>query len=465
MAQWFFDSPAGVTDFTDPQHWHNEMAKEALDIIVLLVAENLGKNPKDVTQQDIDNIAPTLAYVNPLITPPPMSGEILPIAPWNAFPRAVERRAPWPFPHDPDDINGKYRAAEDLGTEDYGKGIFKDLDGNALQMPSRHRQDEYLEWVMRRNNEGKIIKAIFVAEGYDYYTKLFEKDTPLVVDMYKDFTGVNQITADDLRAKRGVVWHRADGKKTTVTKAGEFNPRNQLNINPGIVHLSHRANSLGAEVNLAGVSGVARKGVNGVTLQPGNAELLLCCSQGGNPNRNSDPLIGEQAYSQVLQKMHYTLANPVGLYIASVDDQRLTLPDATPVPREWWKVIRGKDLWSPNKSQVLRLELEVPAGENVILGDLLVDGNPIKYGGQIASLLSVHLFIMRWKRTDAGIGPVFNCLGTCCRKPGTPVLVPTDVPCPTGYDLAFPGLIPGAQPAIESLHGMDTISSFSKSRI
>ena len=441
MADWFFDAPAGMKDFKDPQLWHDEMAREASDIVRELVATATGKKFEDVTDVDIRTVSPTLAYVDPVVSPPPDDAKTVGIAPWGAFPRAVERRGPWQFPHDPDDVTGNYRAVEHLGDEDHQPGEFRDVDGNRLELPVRDRQDEYCEWVVRRNSEGKITKAIFVAEGYDYYSTLFEHDEQQVVAMYQRYTGVTNLSADDLRATRGIYRHTDNGQRK-VADPGEFNPRNHFNIDPGIVHLSHRANSLGAEVNLAGVSGIARRTVKGTTIQPVNAELLLCCSHGGNPNRNSDPLIGQQAYTQVLEKRRYTLANPVGLYIAAVEEQRLTLENGDVIPREWWNEVRGQDLWDPSKSRVLRLELEVPAGEGIVLGDLFVDGNPLKYGGQLAQVLSVHLFVTRWSRTDGSIGPVVDCLATCCRKNGTQQLVLSGGKCLQGYTLAFDDLRP-----------------------
>lgn len=202
-----------------------------------------------------------------------------------------------------------------------------------------------------------------------------------------------------------------------MVEPGGFNPRNRYNISPGIVHLSHRANSLGAEVNLAGVSGIIRKKGDGTRLDETDAEKLLCCNQGGNPNRNSDPLISQQAYTQVLQSFRYTLANPVGLYIAGIEEKGLLLPDnKTKVPREWWNVVRGADIWDPDTSRVLRLELEVPEKENLTVEDLLIGGNKIRFPGQVAELLSVHLFVTRWKRGDTSVGPEVKCDATCCRK-------------------------------------------------
>jgi hypothetical protein len=453
MSNWIFNAPANLKDFSDPQVWHKAMVREANDIIKILVASATGKVVKDVTQTDIDQIAPLLAYVNPVVTQPAPTAETLAIAPWSGFPRAVERRAPWNFPTDPDDLSGIFRAAEETGNEDVGDITFFDKEGKVLELPVRHRQDEYLEWAVRRNQEGKITRIIFVAEGYDYFSTLFKHDEKLVTEIYRDFTGVSSIMPDDLRAIKGVFVKDDNGLKEWIEPEA-FNPRNKFNINPGVVHLSHNANSLGAEVNLAGVSGVARKGVDGKTLPTGDPELLLCCSQGGNPNRNSDPLIGEQAYAQVLQKFRYTLADPVGLYIAGIDEARMTTPAGETIPREWWKIIRGRDLWVPGNSRVLRLELEAPKEAGFVVGDLLVDGNEIKFPGQIAQLVSVHLFVTRWQREQDSAGVVLNCEGTCCRMTGTQQLKLSAGACRPGFDLAFEGLVPVPGLAAEKEEGL-----------
>jgi hypothetical protein len=104
--------------------------------------------------------------------------------------------------------------------------------------------------------------------------------------------------------------------------------------------------------------------------------------------------------------------------------------------------VRGHELWNSAKSRVLRLELEVPSGEGIVLGDLFVDGSPLRYGGQLAQLLSVHLFVTRWPRTDNSIGPVVGCDATCCRRIGTQELgINPSGKCPQGYELAFDDLV------------------------
>ncbi len=442
MAEWIFDAPGGVTDFRNPGNWHNAMAEEARGIVLELVAAIVGKSPDELTEAEIAEHAPKIGYIDPVNTPPSSPGKTVNIAPWGAFPRAVLRRRPWTeFKPTPGDNDGTRRAAEHLGDEDHRPGVFVDRHDAVLHLPIRDRQDEYLEWVGRRNADGKLAKAIFVAEGYDYYSTLFKHDESRAVELYRDFTGVSTINADDLRAHHGVYRRLANGARLTVVEPGDFNPRNRFNINPGIVHLSHRANSLGAEVNLAGVSGILRLKADGTTLSGNDPEELLCCCEGGNPNRNSDPLISQQAYGLVKANKRYTLANPVGLYIAAVNHQRIQTSNGEELTPDWWTVVRGSGLEKPETSRVLRLELAPPKGSKLTLEDLTVDGVPVRFVGQIADLLQVHLFVTIWDRAPGSENPSLPCTGTCCRKHDTQQLVVTKTSCEPGFDLAFPGLI------------------------
>jgi hypothetical protein len=244
-----------------------------------------------------------------------------------------------------------------------------------------------------------------------------------------------------------------------ITKGG-FNWRNRYNRDPGIVHLSHIANSLGAEVTLAGVSSLARVRGDGNLLEsPASAadnERLLCCADGGNPNRHSDPQIAAQAYALALAGKRYTLADPVGLYISSIRYDQLTAPDGTtPIPAEWWQVTRGtgrpaSDPEQGSDSRALRVELSIPAGEGFRLGDCRVGGLPLQRGAQLARLVTLHLFVTVWDRPGGDHGPEAACVASCCRQAGSPQLVLSTRPCPAGTD-AFPELgrpATGQEPAV-----------------
>jgi hypothetical protein len=456
---WNFDQPGNVNDFSDPAVWHKQLTAVSGEIIQSLAAEILGKGPEDViTDDEVESLRDRIGYVDPTKEEPPASAETTNIQAWGGFPRAVERRN-WSDiindRFDPNDPTGRYRAVEMLGDEDHREGVFVDRSNNRLELPVRHRQDEYLEWAVA--NDGRSIA--FVSEGYDYFASLFSKNPQRVVDLYHEFTGDESITADDLIARQGVYRLSMDGERIEeVVKPGEFNPRNIHNIKQGIVHLSHRANSLSAEVFLAGTSALARTKADGNLLSGDDAEELLCCNLGGGPNRNSDPIISQAGYRLILNEKRYTLANPVGLYIADVDFDALLLPNnEDPVPRDWWHAVRGEGFGDPRSSRVLRLELRIPQtetfnGRPLRLSDLKIGGGNLAYPGQVAELIKVHLFVTFWDRSGSGSGPNTPCIGTCCKRVGTPLLFATDIGCKRPQTDAFPGLI-GAVTVSNSMTG------------
>ena len=445
---WNFDPPGNVNDFNDPAIWNNQLTDVSRQIIQSLAAEIIGKSPEDVTDAEVESLREQIGYVDPTKEEPPATAETVNIQAWGGFPRAAERRD-WSDivneQFDPNDPDGRYRAVEMLGDEDHQAGIFVNRFGNRLDLPVRHRQDEYLEWAVA--NDGRSIA--FVSEGYDYFAELFRENPQRVVELYHEFTGDESITADDLRAPEGI--YRLDPQTgnviSRVAEPGDYNPRNIHNIKQGIVHLSHRANSLQAEVFLAGTSAIARTKADNSLLSGNDSEELLCCNLGGAPNRNSDPIISQAGYRLILGGKRYTLANPVGLYIADVEFDSLLLPNNRDVvPRDWWHAVRGDGFGDPRSSRVLRLELRIPQTETfnnrpLRLSDLKIGGGNLAYPGQLAELIKVHLFVTLWDRSGGGSGPSTPCIGTCCQQSGTPLLRPSRSGCQPPLTDAFPGLI------------------------
>ena len=277
---WTFTPPGYVTDFTDPGKWHEEMEQTAEGIIFQLAAEVLGRDPQ--TLDELDALRSELGYADPTKETVPDGAETLSTAQWFGFPQSVERRD-WPDitqVQNIDDPQGFYRAVEDLGNEDIGNARIYDRQGHLYELPVRHRQDEYLEWQVSANQR----EITFVSEGYDYFSALFDADEDAVVSLYRKFLRTDAVTADDLRAPQGLFFRSSSGERT-IARPGGFNPRNRFNIYDGICHLSHRANSLGAEVNLAGVSALARVASNDDLVAADNAERIICCSRGGESNQ------------------------------------------------------------------------------------------------------------------------------------------------------------------------------------
>jgi hypothetical protein len=193
------------------------------------------------------------------------------------------------------------------------------------------------------------------------------------------------------------------------------------------VHLSHRANSLGAEVRLAVTSALPRCDANNKLVHGGDPKRLMCCTLAGDPARSSDPNIAAGAYLAVTDPeapQRFTLTDPIGLYIADFAYASLQHPNGKPASRDYWKVTRGKDadpIDKREKSRILRLHLEIPEGDGV-LGEMLIEGSPIEHPAQLADLLKMHLLVDTWNAPEGIVVPRIGCIGGCCRDTQTTLL-------------------------------------------
>ncbi|KAJ7084936.1 hypothetical protein C8R44DRAFT_753015 [Mycena epipterygia] len=236
----------------------------------------------------------------------------------------------------------------------------------------RNLQDEYLEWSVKRNNDGKITRIVFCNEGPEYFEFLAEHQRDTLLALYQKLNPDVSIQLADL-----------------FTEDGSYNPRNKWNNSTTtgtIMHLIQVNSTLGAEVDLGARATVARKRKDGTLIT--DEQELIKCSQYGNPNRNSDPAIGIACNNAVRQQARkLTIADPVGLYINSVNWGMVEPPDGheDDNPQEFWKWTRG------SKDYYMRAEFEVPADKGYVVGDLLVNGTPLEYGAQLADNIFVSI--------------------------------------------------------------------------
>lgn len=287
----------------------------------------------------------------------------------------------------------------------------------ALQMAdeSRDNQDEYLEWaVLTDESTGKIKEVIFTCEGPEYWRTISE-DKQLLLSLYRNLASP-EIELSDL-----------------FLPNGEYNKRNDWNLSHAI-HLIQDANTLGAEINLAADGSILRKRNNNDPIS--NATELICCARYGEVNRNSDPAIGARINSAVRNGNWVSLNDPIGLYINDIDTSSFQKPDGSPITDfkdKYWKVIRGKQ----ENATILRASVKVPEGEifdgkQMLLGDLLVNGETLRYGGQIAEAITVGLYAV-----VIGGGPrpaARPCSFKCCtdtQLPNFQVIRPINFPCPS----------------------------------
>ena len=320
---------------------------------------------------------------------PATSGD-LPVT-WNAFPLAIKREQP-------DDTTARWAAADRLAVVD------RTPDGAPqVSMPCRV-QDEYCEWFAYRTTpNGPISRIVFTAEAPEYWIELARHDFAKVVELYQTHVSP-AVQADDLKLEQDILFG------DEVLPRGFYNPYNKWNTSQGVMHLTHPANTLGAEINLAARATIPRKDAGGARVT--EQRRFACGSDFGDPNRSSDPSIGSgvsltsfpAAAGSVAQSI--TLANPVGLYIDNVANV-ITDDDDNPLPG-WFKIVRGV----PGRG--LMAVLEPPPGAALGLEKVRILGDMLTHGGQVAE----HIQMILYAKT-ANLGhptpPLQSCVGHCCR--------------------------------------------------
>lgn len=331
------------------------------------------------------------------------------LIPWNAFPRKFTLR--WP-----DDVEKRWETAEKVvkrDMNDRAAGYYVPTADGKLrnaELPFRD-QDEYCEWRSYRDPKTKRLKRIvFTCENPEYWSALAAHDPDGLLRLYRALVSP-KVELKDLIFQSDVF---VRGKAGPVNLRGKYNPHNRWNTDDGLVHLTHPANSLQAEIYLAADATVVRMGETGAPLT--DDALLICCAGYGSPNRSSDPTIGGKLNELVRNGLKVSIADPVGLYIGELDLAPIELPDGA-TAAQCWKVIRGRQA----DRLILRAEFSPPEGATFDLEDVLVGGEPLRYGGQLAELITIVIHGVG-EATQAA-APQAGCEYKCCRIPESPKLV------------------------------------------
>jgi hypothetical protein len=237
-------------------------------------------------------------------------------------------------------------------------------------------QDEYCEWIVRRNAQNKITAVFFTSEPPEYYDFLFyhsNQSRNLLVELYREITGVQTITLNDL-----------------IDATGEYDWWNRYN-NEFAVHMQQPNNTLGAQVNIVSRSSVRR--VNRLGAPITDSLGLIRCGGYGDPNRQSDPTIGHAINTFAGENRFITIENPVGLYMSGVDWNGWTTPDHAD-PQAFWTVLRGTQAADPNQSYIVRARLAVTSNHAYTVSDIKIGGEPIEFGAQVAARINVRVAVM-----------------------------------------------------------------------
>jgi hypothetical protein len=405
--------PAHLKDFDQSPHREALYAQWNRYMAALVSGDDAQGNP---------TLARCPAFFDPL--KPPANVDGTPASPtWNGLPGTATRLYGTAAGNLVAPVAARIDAPVPFGGQD------PILQGTKPFSPSENvyyrPQDEYLEWALVRDAQGKLREILFTSEAPDYWQTLWNGDKNLVVSLYQSLCGNGAITASDLAFGQ----ETQDPNSGLSYKAGDYNPYNAYNRDFAI-HLTQLANTLSAEVILAKESSLLW-GSPPLTTDPAR----ICCAQYGEANRNSDPTIGAGVNGAVLAGKRVSLVNPIALYIQGWDATSISVGD-TPLPEadQLFQVVRGTAL----DQRILRLRFAVPAamtfaGAPLTLDMLSVGGEPLTTGGQIANLIKVHLFAAT--APGAPKQTPETCTGKVCFSAANSNLVVTIAPgatCPPG---------------------------------
>ncbi len=264
---------------------------------------------------------------------------------------------------------------------------------------SRDRQVEYCEWSTTRDPGGKVHRIDFTCEDPDYFGVLFRHQPETVLALYRKHVSPTVALAD-----------LQDGQ-------GLYVSRNRWNRDTknGAMHMIGGPNNIYAAAQLAAGASVVRTNPDG-SVKTGARELILC-GRYGEEERHSDPHIGSEV-NRLARAGHFVaLANPPQLAFESISFENWEVPGGV-APEACWTYSRGAD------GRYMRGVLEAPKGSAFVVGDIRIDGQPIRFGGQVADRIRIKVTGLAHKLGQAPIEAVAGCIpssgagGTAGASPG-----------------------------------------------
>ncbi len=275
------------------------------------------------------------------------------------------------------------------------------------------QQEEYLEWLVKKDTSSKVTRIEMTTETPEYWRVLAKHHPARTLQILGEFANEPAAaSASDVYGSldpfNATPQERESAFVNMIFPQGRpariLSPYN--NGSKTIAFMTVGPNTLHAAIFLAAFASIPYvKIVDGQAVPLTGREAIRHTRQAAQDCRDSDPTIVGSVCSLVVEGKKVALMDPMGLYIADVDNEGLLLPDEqTPAPRDWFRLTRGSKLTTPEGTFSLsqRLVLEVPPGLGFVVGDL-VDANTgekITHGGQIASKVTVSLYA---KASRAGI--------------------------------------------------------------
>lgn len=346
---------------------------------------------------------------------PPAGGTIGQDIVWNAFPRELLRRF---------GRKKAMRVADDLWPlPAYGLGWKFDPDRKVppatllaqllAEVPSADRypadcvyrpQTEYCEWRVEwvgKPADGGIRSVTFTCEPPEYWQAMFGgpvqtcgtgPSPPFVFPGCRDVVLALYRRWIDAKVDLQDLLDAGPKRTSPIVEldVGVYNPYNRWNTTDGIAHLCAPPNALMAEVLLAAPASRTYCNANKqLVVLP---EVLVNGAGLGSANRNSDVAIASAVNALARQGRRITLANPLGIGMDGIDVAGWKFPGKLTAD-DCIHILRGE------KGQAMRLEVRMPSDEYLV-SDILIGGEPIRHGGQIAECITVKLRAVATKARD-----------------------------------------------------------------
>jgi hypothetical protein len=287
-------------------------------------------------------------------------------------------------------------------------GFRRVQDGFAPVTIYYRQQDEYCEWRTELDDAKRVQRVTFTAESPEYWAFLESMDPSLrlIAAVYSEILQEAVMPGEVSWPYDVLVPSLAEPSGWAVRfRAHTFDPWNDWNVRRGIVHCTHPDNTLMKAATLMASASILRETPDGRPID--DAFGLICAGGFGDPNRLSDPSIGLFINRQVRLGLEVSLSNPVGVYMS---DLALGGFAASAGPLRW-RCERGQQ----NERRMLRAVLEAPDGH------LLLDGEPMRHGGEVARRLRMTSSAVLRERPHGAPAPrSAPPVAQCFTQPGRP---------------------------------------------
>lgn len=446
-----FTTPACNDDFPDDPAAYEQLAQLWSQNVDGFTQQAITGNPWNSLYQSQQT-----AYYNPLATPIPAGAGAVDVA-WIAFPnRLTQYLGKNQQPANPYNLTqaqlNELGETGDLASYPIPQNRCPQADWDGPTQAygpygPRGWLDEYSEFSVVRDANGKITRIDFTSENPEYFQTLWRISPQRVAEVYQ--TTLNQgapadqqitVTVEDLQLVDPVTNQPVIDPQTGRPA---YNPLNKWNsgttavrtgdpsqFTGGAMHLTATPNTLQTELGLGAGATVQRSQGNT------DPQALICCGQYGQNYRNSDPHIGQTINLAVGAGFNLSLVDPPGLYIQMPSFAQYELPADPKLPAgaaaaDCWQILRGYErLIDPITnapfpgSFILHAAFQIPqswidAGVSFTVGDIQIAGQPIQWGSQVQATLEIALF-------------------------GRPI--PPVVPAPKQACVASPSVVTQAQP-------------------